>query len=198
MIISSPPSESMMEIDSTDENDLKGKVAIIGFSNGNLAIIDLSLGAKEGLRSLSTGAGSSVNCVDFVPATGLIVCGTRSGAVHVFDTKRIDEAEGPTFPIISFTRSGASILSVAFSSSTTPSSLSVSSPSILIGTADGLPFRAAIDTTLDETTGRGSAHVLEEFAGLDCDSSIIAEARETGQVWVGGGDGVLRRYRRTA
>ena len=189
-----------METDSTDEDDLRGKVAIVGFSNGNLAMIDLSVGVKEGAKSLSTGAGSSITCVDFDQETRLVVCGTRSGAVHVFDTSAIVEEEGPLLPICSFTRSGASILSVGFSRSTTSAALSpaASTPSILVGTADGLPYRAGLNLTiLDEPTGKGSVRVLEEFAGIDCDSSIVTEVKETGQVWVGGGDGVLRRYRKS-
>ena len=198
MIISSPsaPLSTTALENSTDEGDLRGRLAIVGFNNGELVMIDLSLGVKEGVRSFSTGGVSSITCVDYDLESGTIVCGTRKGIVYLFDSNsKGQETEGPVKPIISFTRSGASILSIAFSNSTTSTTL-LSSPSILIGTADGLPYRAIVNRSPDEKNERPSVRVLEEFAGLDCDSSVVTEVSGTGQVWIGGGDGVLRRYRR--
>jgi len=77
-------------------------------------------------------------------------------------------------------RNGAGVEDLAFTSSG-----SGKSSGLVVATADGLPYIAAV-----RETGLG---VTEELVGLDCDQ--VGVARVVGNdTWIAGGDGLVRVY----
>lgn len=111
--------------------------------------------------------------------------GSRDGTVSLFDLTTPSSGSYDT-PFLSFRRSTSSILSLSFGLDA--SIVSAKPSTLLVGAADGLPFRVGLSVE----QGSLEVTVKEEFAGLDCDAAIAKEAQ--GYVWVAGADGKLRKY----
>ena len=100
-----------------------------------------------------------------------LASGSRSGVVRVYDVR----AELGK-PLYAWRRNGACVEDLVFLGN-----------ELLVATEDGLPYRAAL------REGDG-AHVVEELVGVDCDPVRGVRYTQDGAVWVGGDDGVLRKY----
>jgi hypothetical protein len=179
---------------------------VIGYSNGTGSIVHLSslLAASPGtvpaFASIITG--SKVGISTMVRTNlggGLIALGNSAGEVYLFhstvlSTREELPNEGQR-PALCFSRS--SITAKAPITSLIFSPRSASSIAITVGTVDGLPYRAILE--YQENGMIDNVRVGNEFAGFDCDPAVVAmrcgveESEE--EVWIGGGDGVLRRYR---
>lgn len=175
------------------EGEGQGLVAFAGLQDGTVHMLDLSNREKETnpLRKLKLGS-SGVEAVAYDEATGRVVAGTRDGTVAVFELSgpAPNDASTPLEPVLRFARGAASITSLAYSPhSSLADSTDAPTPTVLIGTLDGLPYRVAL---LEEEGGSLGARVVEEFAGLDCDRCVVpASGRD---VFVAAADGKLRRY----
>lgn len=161
------------------DNELpRGQIAIVGHSNGSASVIDLSLSTPP-IRELAAGS-SPLFAVAYDPETHLVAAGSRNGTISIFDLSRPAPLDGSADgPILSFMRSTSPISSLSFS---------VKGPTLLVGTEDGLPCRISLGLE----SGDGQVKVLEEFVGGDCENVVVRE-RE-GAVWIGAGDGALRRF----
>ncbi|KAI5481384.1 proteasomal ATPase-associated factor 1 [Pseudohyphozyma bogoriensis] len=155
-------------------------VALVGHLNGSISVVSLS-NKEPTIRSLDGGS-SPLYAIAVDAERRLVAAGSRDGTIAIFDlsssTPSATEGAQGEPPILTFKRSSSTILSLSFVSST-----------LLVGSADGLPFRVALGS--DD----GSVRVVEEFAGLDCDPAVVKE--RDGFVWVAAGDGKLRKYHGT-
>lgn len=230
MMIGSLPSSDLgeeMEVDvetEGDEENLEGRIAILGHSNGSATIYSFpstpsststitsianSSTPPTNLITLKTNSSSPITTIAYDSKSGLILMGSREGTISVFDISSISSSNFSASstpelpkedlkPLGRFRRSDSEITSIAFSSFI-PSTTSIPTRSILIASADGLPYRISPEllppsTQAEEGENRIKVIVLEEFAGMDCDSVIVRNGNSRGEVWVGGIDGGLRRY----
>ncbi|KAL8280451.1 hypothetical protein RQP46_007099 [Phenoliferia psychrophenolica] len=174
-------------------------IALLAHTNGSCSLLALDEPATS--RTITTlDAGSSpLFAVAYDPVNALVATGARDGTVSLFllpspNSPSPITTPSPTSPstistdltpIMSFRRSSASITSLAFS----PSSTGL--PTLLVGSSDGLPFRAAL---LEVAPGTIEVTVKEEYAGGDCESAFVVEAQDR-NVWIATGEGKLRRYK---
>lgn len=210
---------------------------VVGHQSGAASIVDLTTFTSPIITPLSTAAspGSTISSIDTISyADGhLIALGNLRGVIQLYLYPASSSLTTTTISsIASFKRSttisSAAITSLFFSSPPPSSSAHLSSVgsttgaevNLLVGTSDGLPFRATIslpsaslfatatataDEAMDatkpgeEVVGEGGVRVkvATEFAGIDCDSAVVTSYHDKNgveEVWIGGGDGVLRRY----
>lgn len=182
------------------EGEGLGRVALAGLQDGTVVVIDLGgRGAEVGggvVRTLKVGW-SGIEALAYDEGTEWVAAGTRDGTVAVFSLAGPPPADpsAPLSPRLTFTRGSASVTSLAFSpvpSLAAPAAEEGAAPSLLVGTSDGLPFRAVFDSGLE------GVRVGEEFAGVECDRVVVAAGVAAGgngkEVWVGAADGRVRRY----
>lgn len=203
----------------------EGKLFAAGLSSGLVELHDLSSRTRAALiPSPVFPAGAEwtqkpagpIFAVDWAPESHLLATGTREGIVAVYDVRMLGAssagAGGPRSLLGAFRRNGAAINDLRFASSTTlpsplssfSSSSSSSSLSLLIGTSDGLPYRAGLGPLLsgdaDGSESSGGAlgnrapEVVEEYAGWDCDSVEAVRVDRAGRVVLAGAHGCVRRY----
>lgn len=183
------------------EGEGLGMVALAGLQDGTVVVVDLSgrgTGVGEGVLRTCKVGWSGVEAVACDEETGWLAAGTRNGTVALFALGEAPpgaaDSAAPLAPVLSFARGSASITSLAFSPfaalAETVAESAGRGPTLLVGTSDGLPFRVAIEGGAGE--GLTGVRVAEEFAGVECDRTVVvASGRE---VWVGAADGKLRRY----
>ena len=170
-------------------------VALAGLQDGTVAVVDLSTRAGEVgagvVRTLKVGW-SGIEAAAYDEASGWVAAGTRDGTVALFDLSAppANDPAALLAPWLTFARGAASVTSLAFSPFAALAAAETQEPpTLLVGTSDGLPYRAAVARAAD---GAGKVAVAEEFAGVECDRVVVAASGR--QVWVGAADGRLRRY----
>lgn len=121
----------------------------------------------------------------------LLATGSASGLVEIYDTRQLPSSDQtPVNPLYAFKRSDASVDDLLFTPSTP-------SPSLLVATGDGFPYRVSV--SLD-----GKPQVVEEYAAhadegvrsirLSSKGAGIQNGNSTFDVWTAGDDGLARRY----
>ncbi|KAK4700585.1 proteasomal ATPase-associated factor 1, partial [Phenoliferia sp. Uapishka_3] len=196
MIIGPSPSPSPPSIsDSQSPTDLPPNLlAFLAHTNGSISLIPLSPPPSPEMRkiiTLDTGSKSPLHAVAYDAKSGLVAAGARDGTISLFEIKDKEGAltEKDVVPSLVCRRSDATVTSLAFSPS--PSE-GADLPTLVVGTADGLPFRASIE--LGEGEEQRKVKVVDEYAGGDCESMVVTLGGE-GQVWVATQEGKLRRYK---
>ncbi|CBQ72479.1 conserved hypothetical protein [Sporisorium reilianum SRZ2] len=139
---------------------------------------------------------AAVTAIDVHDTT--VVTGTANGIVSTWDLRAVSSATTTTTApppglLTAWKRNNAEINCVRLASA----------GNVLVATQDGLPYRAAVQSSVEnvEMVGgeRGcwtgaAPRVVCEYAGWDCDqTSWIGEDRE-GRVVVAGAEGAVRRY----
>lgn len=158
------PSSNDKEVDTAD------KLVFCALQDGSYEVFDL--GSKLSIfqstpTSLSAG---SLTAITYSPSRNLLATGSSKGLIIVYSTLNLSS------PLTSFTRNGASIESLAFTSTGT---------GLIVATDDGLPFVADI--------GSDKPKVEAELVGGDCEGVRAVRSREW-EVWTAGDDGVVRVY----
>jgi proteasomal ATPase-associated factor 1 len=169
-------------------------------------------------NTAAAAAAAAIDSIAFAPDASMLAVGARSGILRWWDVRSCGQGEGP--PLCEFKRNGAGIESLGWipgewarSSTPLPStttsrgeeeeSLARGLPHLVIGTADGLPWRAGL-------TPDARVVVVEEYVGYECGDGVRAtrwcpgggggggrsgghEALGRG-VWCAGDDGLVRLY----
>jgi WD40 repeat protein len=181
MVIGSSPVQPEGPIASSDIPP--DTIAIVAHSNGEASIVSLA-SPNPTIRSLVAGK-SPLYAVAYDNARQFVATGSRDGTISLFDLYQASPSMEDLYPFITFSRSTAPIISLSFCSS------HQMKMTLVIGAEDGLPCRVLIDVGASDDAHK--VRVMEEYAGLDCDSALAREGHG-GSVWVGAGDGKLRRY----
>lgn len=185
------PSSTTLDDSNPDLNDL---ILFATHTNGTATIISLASSssassAASPLVTLKAGT-SPLDAIAYDASHKLVALGSRNGVVSLFQlvsplaSSPASSPNEPLLALLSFSRSSATIHSLAFSTKNDQTSL-------LVASADGLPFRAGWELADDGESHR--VWVKEEFAGLDCEAAREVSERD-GVVWIAGADGSLRRY----
>jgi proteasomal ATPase-associated factor 1 len=142
-------------------------VAIAATADGSLTGFSLDAESEEPLFTTPP-TDSKLITATYSPSLGLIATGHGDGTITFRRLSNLFE------PVTMVRRNEASVYSLAFDG-----------PSLLVGTASGLPARLSISDTVE-------VEVAEEFAGWE---AVGVEAWAVGEgAWCAGADGVLRRY----
>jgi proteasomal ATPase-associated factor 1 len=151
------------------EVDTADKLVFCALQDGSYEVFDL--GSKLSVfQSTPASPGSgSLSAITYLPSRNLLATGSSKGIITVYSTLALSS-------LTSFTRNGASIESLAFTSAGT---------GLAVATDDGLSFIAGIG--LDKPTTQA------ELIGGDCEGVRVVRSKE-GEVWTAGDDGVVRVY----
>jgi WD40 repeat protein len=123
----------------------------------------------------------------------LLATGNTTGVVAIYDIRQLPSpSSSPLNPLFSFKRSDSSIDDLLFTDS------SQASPSLLVATGDGFPFRVSV------SLGGGSRQVVEEYAAHADEGvrvirtrlrhDIVDDHQPALDIWTAGDDGLARRY----
>lgn len=125
-------------------------------------------------------------------STNTLVTGSATGVVEVYDTRQLSSTQqAPSNSLYSFKRSDASIDDLLF----TPSASSLS-PSLLVATGDGFPYRLTVPLGGEkpQVVEEYAAHADEGVRSIRTSSKSSATADSNVNVWTAGDDGLARRY----
>lgn len=177
------PVEAMIVVD--DERGLsalassgvQGEVILAATPDGSLAAFALDSDSADPLFATPPSASKLISAA-YSPELELIATGHADGTIVLRHLAALSSSE-PTQTVVK--RNEAAIYSLAFDG-----------PSLLVGTAAGLPARLALDIPQDSGLAIGVS-VAEEFAGWEA-VGVETWAVATDGAWCAGSDGVLRRY----
>jgi len=184
----------------------ENKLVFTGLQDGRVEGFDLR--SKRSAFSFSSKQSGGVDSIAFAPDSSMLAAGTRNGILRWWDLRSCGQGEGP--PLCELKRNGAGIESLAWIPAEWTSSedrlfggesvLAKGVPHLVIGTADGLPWRAGLSTD-------AKAVVVEEYVGYECGDGVRVVRWCTGGggseqqglglgrgVWCAGDDGLVRFY----
>lgn len=156
-------------------------VILAAAPDGTLTAFSLDSTSPDPLFATSPTASKLISAA-YSPVLGVVATGHADGTItlrRLADLLPSSSPESePASTSTTVKRNEASIYSLAFDG-----------PSLLVGTASGLPARLAVDVTEGAITVR----VAEEFAGWEA-VGVETWAVAPDGAWCAGADGVLRRY----
>ncbi|KAK4048907.1 hypothetical protein OIV83_004463 [Microbotryomycetes sp. JL201] len=170
------PVTAMAVINEQPSDELTGCLCVAAHSNGTATVFDLDSNEIQTKTTLDTEKTSPLHCIALDQQFHMIAVGSRSGTVSVFDCPRTISEEIRA-PVACFSRSGATITSLAFSGS-----------NLLVTTSDGLPFEVSMNAQ-----GSVQGNWIE-FAGFEAGDSASKGLYVEDKVFIAGGDGVVRMY----
>lgn len=183
--------------ESTDPGTaLEGHIIYAALHNGSFNVFD-TRASRLVYASPAIRRAPALLSIANDPSSQLLATGTASGVVEMYDTRQLPSLSSssslPSFnSLYSFKRSDSSIDDLLFIN------LSMTSPSLLIATGDGFPFRVSV------SPDSGSPQVVEEYAA-HADEGVrvvrtrlkydITENHRGGlDIWTAGDDGLARKY----
>ena len=152
------------------EVDTADKLIFCALQDGSFEVFDL--GSKQSVfQSRPTDPSSGSLCaITYSPSHNVLATGSSKGVITVYSTLSL------WTPLTSFVRNGASIESLAFTSTGTR---------LVVATDDGLPFIASV--------GSDRPVVEAELIGGDCEGVRVVRCKDS-EVWTAGDDGIVRVY----
>jgi proteasomal ATPase-associated factor 1 len=191
-----PPSSEPLETDSNESNlanevGTSAKLAFLALQSGAVEGLDITSESSTPLFHHNPGSGPLV-AVAYDAGSHLLATGSTSGIVTLYDIRSIRPSSLGSNPnpvsLCAFQRNTAAIVGLGFLSSTeSQNSSSTLDPKLAVATSDGLPYIANI-----RPDGPGVASEL--VAGGDCEPNRVFAVDSTGNVWIGGEEGVVRVY----
>ncbi|ORY55165.1 WD40-repeat-containing domain protein [Leucosporidium creatinivorum] len=207
-----PVSDFALLGEEKEDGNIDGRLVLAAHTNGTASLV--SLDAENGfhpLLQLTINSSSPIEAITLAssPDGAVVALGARNGTTSIFrlpsplPSSPGDGAESLS-PLLAFSRSTVAITSLVFSSSPPPPPASSSTDlTLLISSADGLPFSASLSLPPPSPTANSdvgsngtTVKVQEEFAGLDTDAANQILEDQAGGIWVAGADGKARRYLR--
>lgn len=123
-----------------------------------------------------------------------VVTGTANGIVSVWDRRNLSSSTNgnngaPGGLVTAWRRNNAEINSLKLV-------VSDDGLQVLVATQDGLPYRAALEPTMEtEESWNGYApNVVHEYAGWDCDQTSWIGTDRLSRTVIAGAEGAVRRY----
>ncbi|KAF7291125.1 WD40 repeat-like protein [Mycena indigotica] len=155
----------------TREVETSDKLLFCALQTKSFEAIDL--GSRQTVFSGS--ATAPLSSISYSPENSLLATGSNKGIVDVYDTRALSEGR----VLVSFARGNnqAGIADLQWANN---------GGQLLVGTDDGLPFIASIDSS-------STPRVAGELVGTDCDAVRCLRAAGN-SVWTAADDGVVRRY----
>lgn len=195
---------TLLEGEIISDTEDKLVFAALASSAGHVSVFDLSSKRPiiPTLSHIPTTLSSSIvspsarsgaiTAIAYEPSSHLLATGSSKGLIAIRDVRMISsKSESDSSLLHIFTRNPTGVNDLTFiNSSKTSRSFKDDGLDLIIASAAGLPCRVSIPSSAEKLI-----EVVEEYAGWDAvPIESISVGTAQGDIWVGGGEGGIRRY----